>query len=198
MHPFTTEMYRRREVYRAFGFDEFVYDETMHRRTRLGNAGYISDASAFDELHRRLVEEPLPLFVNLVTMQNHMPYEGRYDDPVAVTGPNGGRLDEIGHYVRGLTHTDRALKNLIERLTRLDEPTVVVFYGDHQPSSYPESVFEANSPVDMHRTPFFVWAKLPRAGHGAADHQPDPLHGPRADQVGRQGAAVLRPAAGAA
>ena len=174
MHPFTTEMYRRREVYRAFGFDEFVYDETMHRRTRLGNGGYISDASAFDELHRRLVGEPRPLFVNLVTMQNHLPYEGRYDDPVAVTGPDGGRLDEIGHYVRGLTHTDRALKTLVERLTRLDEPTVVVFYGDHQPGDYPASVLDANTPEDMHRTPFFVWANFP--GPDTAQPITSPIH----------------------
>jgi phosphoglycerol transferase MdoB-like AlkP superfamily enzyme len=174
MHPFTTEMYRRRDVYRAFGFDEFVHDETMHRRTRLGNDGYISDASAFDELHRRLVGERRPLFVNLVTMQNHMPYAGRYDDPVAVTGPDGQQLDEIGHYVRGLTHTDRALRDLIDWLTRLDEPTVVVFYGDHQPGTYPDSVFEANTPEDMHRTPYFVWANFP----GPHGEQPltSPIH----------------------
>ena len=174
MHPYTTEMYRRREVYRAFGFDEFVYDETMHHRTRLGNAGYISDASAFDELHRRLVSERRPLFVNLVTMQNHMPFEGRYDDPVAVTGPDGRPLDEIGHYVRGLTHTDEALDDLVDRLTRLDEPTVMVFYGDHQPGAYPDSVFDANTPLEMHRTPFFVWANFP--GPEAAQPLTSPTH----------------------
>ena len=48
VHPFTTEMYRRREVYRTFGFDHFVWDQKMHHRWLLQNNPYISDAAAFE------------------------------------------------------------------------------------------------------------------------------------------------------
>lgn len=172
IHPFTTEMYRRRDVYRTFGFDQFVYDATMRVTDRSGHDGFISDAAAFDELTGQLRGSAEPLFVNLVTMQNHMPYPGRYDDPVPVTGPDGQRLDDIGHYVRGLTHTDRALRELVRNLERLDEPTVVVFYGDHQPGSYPDAVFDANGAAVMHQTPFFVWASF------AGRDRPQPVTSP--------------------
>jgi len=166
IHPFSTEMYRRREVYRSFGFDDFVYDERMHDQTRLGHDGYISDAAAFNELHRQLVDSEQPLLVNLVTMQNHVPYDGRYDDPVHVTGPDGETLDGIGHYVRGLTHSDTALRTLIGRLERLDEPTVLVLYGDHLPGTYPEQVDTLNGRRAMRETPYLVWSNLPGRTEG--------------------------------
>ena len=162
IHPFTTEMYRRREVYRAMGFDRFVHDTTMHEHQRLGNHGYISDASAFNELEQQLADTERPLFVNLVTMQNHMPYQGRYDDPIRVTGPHGEDLADIGQYARGLEHTDHALRGLIGWLREFREPTVLVFYGDHLPAGYPTDVQALNG-LRMHQTPFFIWSNFPAA-----------------------------------
>ena len=167
LHPFSTEMYRRRDVYRTFGFDRFVYDDTMHTPTRIGHHAYISDASAFGEVEHTLRTEPGAVFMNVVTMQNHMPYAGRYDDPVNVTGPDGQPLSEAGQYVRGLEHSDAAMRTLVRDLRRLDEPTVLVFYGDHLPGFYPRSVFKANSGAQMHRTPYFVWANFPARGRPA-------------------------------
>jgi phosphoglycerol transferase MdoB-like AlkP superfamily enzyme len=161
IHPYTTELYRRVDVYRTLGFDEFVYDEKMRHQERLGNDGYISDAAAFDEVLDFLERERAPLFVNLVTMQNHMPYPGRYDDPVAVTGPDGEELADMGHYVRGLEHTDDAVRELLADLEELDEPTVVLFYGDHLPGAYPASVIDANDARSLHETPFFLWSNVP-------------------------------------
>jgi hypothetical protein len=174
IHPFTTEMYRRTDVYRIFGFDDFVHDERMSHHDRIGDDGYISDAAAFEELVWRIESERDPMFVNLVTMQNHMPYPGRYDDPVPVTGPDGEPLVDIGQYVRGLTHTDAAVRDLIGALRASEERTVVVFYGDHLPGTYPKPVVEANSNRALHETPFFVWANFT----GPEDAQPttSPTH----------------------
>ena len=164
MHPFTTEMYRRREVYRIFGFDDFIYDRRMHNRSRVGHHAYISDAAAFDELHRTITATREPVFVNLVTMQNHIPYAGRYDDPVTVTDAAGTVLDGVGQYARGLWHTDRALERLLDRLRRSREKTVVLFYGDHLPGNYPRSVLTANRNRTLHQTPFLVWANFGKPG----------------------------------
>lgn len=161
IHPYTTQMYRRSDVYRSFGFERFIHDTTMHEAHRIGHDGYISDASAFHEVERTLRRERRPVFVNLVTMQNHMPYAGRYDAPLSVRGPDGQPLPDVGQYARGLTYTDRALHQLIDSLRSSSEKTVVVFYGDHLPGSYPDSVFAANGDRTMHQTPFFVWANFP-------------------------------------
>lgn len=158
VHPFSTEMYRRRDVYRAFGFDEFVHQETLAAPRRLGHDGYVSDASAFDEVVARLRGSERALFVQLVTMQNHIPYEGRYDHPIPVRGPDGGPLPPTGHYLRGLWHSDRALQDLVRDLRRLPEPSVLVVYGDHLPGTYPREVRLVNGWSVMHRTPFVVWS----------------------------------------
>jgi phosphoglycerol transferase MdoB-like AlkP superfamily enzyme len=173
IHPFTTEMYRRRDVYRTFGFDDFVYDRRMHDQSRLGRDGYISDAAAFGEVHRQIEAEDDPLFVNLVSMQNHMPYTARYDNPIEATDDDGETLTELGQYARGLAYTDHAVRHLIRRLRRSDEKTVVVFYGDHLPGVYPDSVFEANSTRALHETPFFVWSNFPGADRAQPTTSPN-------------------------
>jgi Sulfatase len=174
IHPFTPTMYRRSEVYRTFGMDEFIHDTTMHEQRRSGHHGFISDASAFHEVERTLRSNSKPVLVNLVTMQNHMPYSGRYDDPVPVTDRDGNPLTDIGQYARGLQHTDGALRQFIARLRASHEKTVVVFYGDHLPGGYPQSVFAANDNLTMHQTPFFVWANFP--GPTAPQPTTSPAH----------------------
>jgi phosphoglycerol transferase MdoB-like AlkP superfamily enzyme len=174
IHPFSTEMYRRREVYRSFGIERFVHDTTMAERSRSGHGGYISDAAAFHELESRLVAEPAPLLVNLVTMQNHLPYGDRYDDPLRVTGPDGQPLDDASQYARGLAISDAAVADLIGWLRDFDEPTVVAFYGDHLPSVYPPDVFERTGAPGMHETPFFVWSNV--AGRTAPQPLTSPTH----------------------
>jgi phosphoglycerol transferase MdoB-like AlkP superfamily enzyme len=174
IHPFTTEMYRRRDVYPTLGFEQFVHDDTMHEQATSGHDGYISDRAAFDEVRRRIDGSPDPLLVHLVTMQNHIPFPGRYDDPARATGPDGERMSQTGQYVRGLSHSDDALADFIGRLERSDERTVVVFYGDHLPATYPDSVFRANGRRTMHQTPFFVWANF--AGPDHPQPTTSPIH----------------------
>jgi phosphoglycerol transferase MdoB-like AlkP superfamily enzyme len=174
IHPFTTEMYRRRDVYPTLGFQQFVHDDTMHEQATSGHDGYISDQAAFDEVRRRIDGSADPLLVHLVTMQNHIPFPDRYDDPARVRGPDGEQLAQTGQYVRGLSHTDAALADFIGRLERSGERTVVVFYGDHLPATYPDSVFDANGRRTMHQTPFFVWANF--AGPDRPQPTTSPIH----------------------
>jgi phosphoglycerol transferase MdoB-like AlkP superfamily enzyme len=70
IHPNLPQLYRRRDVYRFFDFDEFVYDRTMHVDDRIGHDAWISDQAAFDELMLTLEQAKQALFMNLVTMQN--------------------------------------------------------------------------------------------------------------------------------
>ncbi len=162
LHPYTTQLYRRRDVYRTLGFDDFVYDERMHTQHRVGEDAYISDASTFDEALRRLEAEDAPVLLNVVTMQNHLPFTDKYADPVEATGPDGQPAPDIGQYARGLTYTDAAVRSLVRGLRRIDERTVVVLYGDHLPGGvYAGSAFGTNDRRTLHPTPFFVWANFP-------------------------------------
>lgn len=160
-HPFHPSLYRRSEVYPILGFGTSEFADQMTHQERLEDSDYISDESAFQEVGDRIEDTEEPVFVNLVTMQNHMPMAGSYSDPIPVTG----LADETSranaeHYARGLRHSDEALQRFIESLDRSGEKAVVLFYGDHQPAFWPEEVRAANGRRTMRETPFFVYANF--------------------------------------
>jgi phosphoglycerol transferase MdoB-like AlkP superfamily enzyme len=158
VHPFNTGMYKRKGVYKAFGFDAFIHDSTMAEHHKIDHSDFISDASAFDEVERQIARSDKPLLVNLVTMQNHIPMADAYDDPIGVHGIGGGEKDRVGNYARGLAHTDEALAAFLDHLRASNEKTVVVFYGDHLPGIYSGDVKKANPGLGMYKTPFFLWS----------------------------------------
>jgi phosphoglycerol transferase MdoB-like AlkP superfamily enzyme len=158
IHPFNTGMYKRKTVYKTFGFDAFIHDTTMAEHHKIDNSEFISDESAFDEVERQIDKSDKPLMVNLVTMQNHIPMADSYDDPIKVSGIGGGEQNRVGNYARGIAHTDDALADFLADLKESGEKTVVVFYGDHLPGIYSSDIKNANSSLDMRETPFLLWS----------------------------------------
>jgi phosphoglycerol transferase MdoB-like AlkP superfamily enzyme len=160
IHPYDPTMYQRDHVYPILGFDEFISRSEMSHRGRRGENPYVSDLAAFRQTIDVIDEHDAPVFVNLVTMQNHAPYAGKYPDPVGVEGLGDAGAEVVGQYARGLTYTDRAIQRFTRALGRSEEKTVVVLYGDHQPAGLPEELFAQNSGRVMHETPFFVYANF--------------------------------------
>ncbi len=157
VHPYLTTFYKRNKVYDTFGFEEFVHDTTMSEQNRIEDNEFISDRSAFDEVEKQIRDDDQPLMVNLVTMQNHIPVDGNYSDPIPVTGVDGGQAERISNYARGLSYTDDALADFLAGLRRSKERTVVLFYGDHLPGIYDGSITDQNPGLGMYTTPFFLW-----------------------------------------
>ena len=52
-----------------------------------GGGRFIDDKSAFDEVLHQIETHQKPVLAHLITMQNHMPFGGQYDDPINPTGP---------------------------------------------------------------------------------------------------------------
>ena len=159
VHPFGVGMYKREQVYERFGFESFVHDTTIRETDRIDDNPYISDESAFDEVLAQIDEHERPLMVNLVTMQNHIPVTGNYDDPIDVSGTDGE--ERIGQYARGLEHTDEALDDFLAALERRPEKTIVLFYGDHLPGIYDSTIKRENAGIPLYRTPFLIWSNQP-------------------------------------
>lgn len=160
VHPYFTGMYKRNAVYPILGFEEFVSEADMGDPARIDDSDFVSDAATFDEVRRRIKGSDDPVFLNVVTMQNHWPMVDSYDDPIDVEGvPDAQSRGNVTHYLRGLKHTDRALADLLADLQELDEPTAVVFFGDHQPGIYPDEVTErGDNPRKVLETPFLLWS----------------------------------------
>lgn len=161
IHPFMADFYRRADAYRSFGFDEAKFLHGMRSTWKVSEDGYTADGAAYEELLTDLAATEEPVFANLITMQNHAAYADLYPDPIRVLGPAAAtRSPGLSDYLRGLKHSDDALADLLAGLEALDEPTVVLFYGDHAPPSVvPDSLWDAQaSDTARWETPWFVWS----------------------------------------
>jgi phosphoglycerol transferase MdoB-like AlkP superfamily enzyme len=158
IHPFSPRMYARTSVYKAFGFDRFISKDQLSYKSH-GGGRFIDDKSAFDEVLQQIRDHQKPVMTHLVTMQNHMPFGGQYDDPLTPQGlpPSFTRL--AGQYNRGIARTDQELSDFLATLKKDKEPTAVVFWGDHLPPQiYPQSLFKKEGVRNMHQTPFLIWS----------------------------------------
>jgi hypothetical protein len=166
-------LYKREQVYKTFGFEEFIHDTSMQSTETIDDNPYIDDRAAFDEVLHQIDDNDDPLMINLVTMQNHIPVDDHYDDPIGVSGIGGDEGDRIGQYARGLEHSDAALTEFLADLEASDEKSVVLFYGDHLPGIYDSDVKNANDDgLGLYQTPFFVWNSEGNV------HRPTPLTSP--------------------
>lgn len=163
IHPYNTSMYKRKDVYQTFGFDQFLDEKTMTHQKKLSKTGYISDESAFKEVLDVLAKEDQPQFIHLVTMQTHMPYSNKYEESdYQLNGFSNGK--GIENYAQDIAYTSEALKEFIQEVDKLERQTIVVFWGDHLPSIYPDSILDRNEDVTAHLTEFFF--------HDSRDHSP--------------------------
>ena len=176
IHPYLPEFYHRNEVYPIFGFDRFITDHDMSVRKKEPKGSFISDESAFDETLSQLEDSSKPVFLNLVTMQNHYPWDDQFDKRWPVSGVSGDTKAQLGGYATGINYTDKALRKFLADLTASAEKTVVVFYGDDLPVFWPDSIYQQNGDTVMRTTPFFIWSnfRTKTAADSGAD-QPDPL-----------------------
>jgi phosphoglycerol transferase MdoB-like AlkP superfamily enzyme len=159
IHPFSPRMYDRTQVYPAFGFKKFITKDDM-TYTKRGGGRFIDDQSAFDQVLHEIDTSKKPLLTHLVTMQNHMPFGGQYDDPIKpVSGLSPRYATLAGQYARGISRTDDALAAFLAKLKKSSEPTAVIFYGDHLPPQiYPQSLVEREGLLTAHQTPFLIWS----------------------------------------
>lgn len=81
---------------------------------------------------------------------------------------------EVDEFLAAIKRSDEDLRWLIEELNARDEPTIVVFFGDHQPG-FADWLFEETfgKPVEdanleevqaRYRTPYFIWANAAARG----------------------------------
>ncbi|MCG4639941.1 sulfatase-like hydrolase/transferase, partial [Phocaeicola dorei] len=81
IHPFTANLYSRVKVYRKFGFNRFYHLDGGSRLSythKIDNSPRIDDWSAYQQVLLNLRNHHGNQFIQLATMQNHMPYDNFY------------------------------------------------------------------------------------------------------------------------
>ncbi len=135
IHPYPASFYQRDRVYPRLGFDEFLdvraFDDTM----RFGP--YIGDAAVADKVAALLREATGPVFVFVITMENHGPLHLERVRPsdvealYSVPPPNG--CDDLTIYLRHLRNADQMIAKLRQTLERCERPASLCWFGDHVP-----------------------------------------------------------------
>ena len=116
-------------------------------------------------------EEGKPLFLFNVTIQNHGSYTVK-DYPAQVQlADQPGKYPMAEQYLTLANKTDEAFKTLVDYFSQCDEPTIIVMFGDHQPSVEQEFLDKAygvtqdqmtmEQYMDKFRVPFVIWANYP-------------------------------------
>ena len=196
IHPFSPRMYARTKVFQTFGFDKYISKDDMTFDSH-GGGRFIDDESAFNEVIHQIDTNDKPVLAHLITMQNHMPYGGQYDDPIKPTSGLQGKFANLaGQYARGLARTDEALADMFAKLKKSPEPTAVIFYGDHLPPQvYPQSLVEREGTLTAHQTPYLIWSNRGALPHThPADDQPDAVHAQAVQRAEGADPAVVRAA----
>lgn len=167
-HPFEPSMYLRAKNYKKFGFTKFYSlrkPDVIKYQKRIDLAPYVSDDSAYSSVLKSISRKSSPDFIQLVTMQNHMPYNDWYknnDFKVSSTDSSKPLGEEeasiIQTYAKGANYTDKATSKFLNNLNKLNKPVTVLFYGDHLPGAYSTASADKNNSLILHLTDYFIWS----------------------------------------
>ena len=167
-HPYLSSGWNRTSVYPWLGFDEVHFQEDVQDPQYIRN--YVSDLSDYEQLFRWTEESAGPTMIFNVTMQNHSGYSQGWNNlsgDVTVTG--GAKPSSITtQYFSLMKESDQAIQALVEHYSQVEEKTLIVFFGDHQPplgNTFFETLYgkklDERDPEEVqqaYETPFFIWA----------------------------------------
>lgn len=169
MHPYNASGWERDEVYPLLGFETTYFLHDFENRYYIRN--YVSDKTAYEKIIQiyEEKEEGTPLFAFEVTMQNHSGYTDAHDNftpDIHVEEVEDFALDQ---YLSLMKVSDAEFENLVNYFSQEEEKTIIVLFGDHQPSDSIANrilrlngVNVANLSVEeaklRYQVPYVIWA----------------------------------------
>lgn len=167
IHPYHTGFYHRDVIFKKWQFDEFLDIRSFTKADKFGP--YVSDAAIADRM-LGLCEEwngRSPLFIFMITMENHGPLnlesiteeevQGRFKDRVS------DDFRELAVYLRHLSNENDMLRKLTGNFKEKNYPVSMVFYGDHVPI-LPKPYAVLGEPEGS--VPYFIWNCNVQSGGG--------------------------------
>ncbi|KAA8829552.1 LTA synthase family protein [Bifidobacterium myosotis] len=166
-HPYESSMYSRATNYKKFGFSHFYTltgPDVIKYQDKIDESPYVSDKATYDSALEGIKDGTANKFIQIITMQNHMPYHEWYENnDFTAESTTGTPLEKdeqesIETYQKGASITDQATQEFLNELDKLDKPVTVVFYGDHLPGIYSSASEDDNNSLALHLTDYFIWS----------------------------------------
>ena len=181
VHCFWAKYWSRDKAYPNLGFDDFISLEDMHGVTKVRKhywtSGLVTDDSMADQIIQQYQSmkssSDKPIFLHAVTMQNHTNYnKDNYPDDERVkvlSHPAGLKPSTVGaleDFATGIRDADAMLGKLTEYFSQVDEPVILVFWGDHYNpidsnyDVYTTTGYASDSSADprLHQTTLLMWS----------------------------------------
>ena len=173
IHGYYERMWSRNTAYPRLGLDDFISIEDMSDPDK--RRGFVSDM----EMTQQIIEqyesrkENGPVFIHAVTMQNHTTYdESKYPQDELVNVLEHPSLSEktlspLRDFATGVYEADAALGALTDYFSQVEEPTIIVFWGDHfNPFGDGYEIYEKTGYIEkgdtsspaLHQTDLLIWS----------------------------------------
>lgn len=132
--------------------------------------GFVTDSENYKELIRLCEENEKagdePFFCFNITMQKHGGYIAEpYEDIVAKGNEDNS---ELSTYLSMINKSDDVLRELIRYFEQVDEDTIILFFGDHQPllrTEFYEKIygkpyvsFTSEELKSVYNVPYLIWS----------------------------------------
>lgn len=161
IHPYPATFYMRHRVMPLLGFETFIDIQAFDEKDRHGQ--YIGDHAVAQKVGHLLEDDDnRPLFVFVITMENHGPLHleapAQADLPDTlpnVPWPLPGHLRDLAVYLHHLGEADQMLARIKTALALTDRPGLLGWYGDHVPI-LPEAYAHFSPPAGS--TPYVIWS----------------------------------------
>ena len=182
MHPYESKGWDRDRVYPLLGFDEIHFLDYFEERQPEYVRKYVSDDFFLKEITRVVREagekSGKSVFSFNVTMQNHGGYGKRdYDNfnpGIRVIGSQAKSEEHIEfmeNYLSLIELSDKAFRDFVDSYRDSERPTIIAFFGDHQPALVNlEPIFankgkdrrslDTEEEWDTYKVPFAIWANF--------------------------------------
>ncbi len=167
-HPYKASGWNRVLAYEYLDFDKQMYEEDVIDPYFIRH--YISDKSDYEMIYRSTEGEDTTFFFN-VTMQNHSGYAQGWNNlerTIELPDDLNNADRSAQQFFCLMEESDKALEELITYYSQCDEPTMIVFFGDHQPpltNAFYEQLYgkkfsqrTTQEVMQQYAVPFFIWA----------------------------------------
>ena len=164
-HPEEGTNWKRSSVYPLLGFSDFSFHEQYLQADTIN--GWVTDEAVYDNIIQefKTANTDAPRFLYAVTAQNHGAY-GLEDEGLNPIGIAGYESVSMSAYLARVRESDRAFEKLVSFFDTVDEPVVILMYGDHHPNEEPDMIeYLHGGPLEsldeqqlMYEIPFLIWA----------------------------------------